>query len=138
MHRPLVFALLAAAVASAAADPPATETANAAPIETSPPINDVVRLGFMTTALRATNCSTSAKAVELARTRVEQGALAAYDKMQLYAAQHECAVSDFGALEVGPLMYQGHVDGKDIVVVRAANYNELYVLLVANYDQKGI
>jgi hypothetical protein len=135
MHRRLALALFAAA-ASADGEPPATQTAGTEP--GLPPINDVVRLGFTTTALRATNCIGSDKAVELARTRVEQGASAAYDKLQLYAAQHQCAVSDFSRLEVGPLMYQGHVDGRDIVVVRAANYNEIYVLLVASYDQRGI
>ena len=103
-----------------------------------PPINTTVRQGFMTTALRATNCTTADKAIELAKTRVEQGAVAAYDKMQLYAAEHVCAVSDFFALQVGALMYQGHVDDKDIVVVEAANYNGLYVMLVASYDQNGV
>lgn len=104
----------------------------------APPINTAVRQGFMTTALRATNCTTADKAIELAKTRVEQGAVAAYDKMQLYTAEHVCAVSDFFALQVGTLMYQGRVDDKDIVVVEAANYNGLYVMLVASYDQGGV
>lgn len=123
MVRPLALALLAAATAAAA---------------DGPPINRTVRSGFVTTALRATNCTTPEKAVELARLRVEQGAAPAYDRMQLYTAQHACAVSDFAALQVGPLMYQGRVDGQDIVVVKAANYNGLYVLLVASYEQTGI
>jgi len=126
MVRQLVLALLAAAA-------PAAESAS-----DGPPINHTVRGGFMTTALRATNCTTPEKAVELARLRVEQGAAPAYERMQLYTAQHACAVSDFAALQVGALMYQGRVDGQDIVVIKAANYNGLYVLLVASYQQAGV
>ncbi len=124
MVRQVAFALLAAVAAEAGAD--------------GPPVNHTVRGGFVTTALRATNCTAPEKAVELARLRVEQGAGPAYDRMQLYTAQQACAVSDFAALQVGPLMYQGRVDNQDIVVVKAANYNGLYVLLVASYEQNGI
>jgi hypothetical protein len=131
MVRQLAFALLAAATA-AGAEPPAAEAGDAAPL------NHTVRGGFVTTALRATNCTTPEKAVELARLRVEQGAGPAFDRMQAYTAQHACAVSDFAALVVGPLIYQGRVDNQDIVVVKAANYNGLYVLLVASYQQDGI
>jgi len=132
MVRQLAFALLAAAT-TAGAEPPAAEAGG-----TAAPLNRTVRGGFVTTALRATNCTTPEKAVELARLRVEQGAGPAFDRMQAYTAQHACAVSDFAALVVGPLIYQGRVDNQDIVVVKAANYNGLYVLLVASYQQDGI